>query len=757
MSLLRRLLPFYGGGDIKSDAVVIDTCNRLPPHTLELVGSDGTTLLLFTCMFGAYDVLPILLSKGANVDARNKGGATALHFTCFTDTFSPDSAMTLLRHGATAEVLEDEYGCSPLHWAGWAGHMELCKVLCIAGANPTTRDKNGNDPVDYANMGGHPECAKLLESFRSENGKDLTNDPKWLRHIDGNTGSSFYVNSDTGESLWGDDFRMAKEAEPDMEIVSSSVTTGVASESMDAQHVTTRSAGFAANDAVVSSLDEEFKATGVSGFNQLNNEESKLSSPNRRISIEVQSPLADILEVESSSSAGADDVVSMNEEPKFDHEEKIEGGYLEEKSRKFSSNPWGDEEVQEVKHHPKNDVAAHDKRNTSASFEDRISQLHSKMEAQLMDKLQHLENKISQQKEAPVKCDVDTARLQQNLAETSTTILHLKTEIGTRDLEILSLKQQIVRLETSLEKMQSKPTADVGVGNEDVGVDVISEEILAERVKQEQELLNSRDQINQLQTELKRVNASLSNTEKRCEETKHLLATAEQTVLDEKSSRSSMMQVLEQAQNGQRVDSSLTQSLRDENDRAQESISQLKEQLSIMQSNVSNETDGLREEIELLNTNILLEQKRVSKLENKLNQSIVSYEKALADSKIRHAKDVERVKGELNNIHKDELKRVKEQLKEEQLTRMEHEVSKNEAVLAMERATEKAASSERKLQEMMNFIKEAESLKVSNDKLHLSLQEETEKRKILHNTLEDMKVSGAVRCSCIAFRVLYIL
>jgi ERCC4-related helicase len=147
----------------------------------------------------------------------------------------------------------------------------------------------------------------------------------------------------------------------------------------------------------------------------------------------------------------------------------------------------------------------------------------------------------------------------------------------------------------------------------------------------------------------------------------------------------------------------------------------------------------------------------VSKLENKLNQTIVSYEKALADSKIRHAKDVERVKGELNNIHKDELKRVKEQLKEEQLTRMEHEVSKNEAVLAMERATEKAASSERKLQEMLNFIKEAESLKVSNDKLHLSLQEETEKRKILHNTLEDMKVSGAVRCSCIAFRVLYIL
>ena len=44
---------------------------------------------------------------------------------------------------------------------------------------------------------------------------------------------------------------------------------------------------------------------------------------------------------------------------------------------------------------------------------------------------------------------------------------------------------------------------------------------------------------------------------------------------------------------------------------------------------------------------------------------------------------------------------------------------------------------------MTAFINRTNELKEANDKLHISLSEEVEKRKVLHNTLEDLK--GRIR------------
>lgn len=112
--LLMRIMPFYGKGDGHSDTVVIDTIHRLPAHALEMQDIDGNTLLLLACQAGAYDLMPILLSRGCNVNTTNKVGATCLHFACFVDTFNPNAAMTMIRHGATAEVAEVEFG-----WYDW--------------------------------------------------------------------------------------------------------------------------------------------------------------------------------------------------------------------------------------------------------------------------------------------------------------------------------------------------------------------------------------------------------------------------------------------------------------------------------------------------------------------------------------------------------------------------------------------------------------------------------------------------------------
>ena len=47
---------------------------------------DGNTLLMITCQSGAFGLLPILLSKGCDVNARNNVGASCLHYACFAET-----------------------------------------------------------------------------------------------------------------------------------------------------------------------------------------------------------------------------------------------------------------------------------------------------------------------------------------------------------------------------------------------------------------------------------------------------------------------------------------------------------------------------------------------------------------------------------------------------------------------------------------------------------------------------------------------
>jgi hypothetical protein len=74
---------------------------------------------------------------------------------------------------------------------------------------------------------------------------------------------------------------------------------------------------------------------------------------------------------------------------------------------------------------------------------------------------------------------------------------------------------------------------------------------------------------------------------------------------------------------------------------------------------------------------------------------------------------------------------------------MELMVAKHDSDVAMENAIEKARLAESKLQKMTEFISKTEELKMSNDKLQISLQDQTEKRKMLHNTLEDIK--GRIR------------
>ena len=62
---------------------------------------------------------------------------------------SASASQTLIASGAALEI-KDAQACTPLHYAAAQGHIEVTKVLALAGASLKARDKAGKSPHDKA-------------------------------------------------------------------------------------------------------------------------------------------------------------------------------------------------------------------------------------------------------------------------------------------------------------------------------------------------------------------------------------------------------------------------------------------------------------------------------------------------------------------------------------------------------------------------------------------------------------------------------
>jgi hypothetical protein len=66
-----------------------------------------------------------------------------------------------LRLGGVVDALDDK-GRTPLILAASRGHVEICRFLLDAGADPTHADIKGNDALGVATANGHHAVAELL-------------------------------------------------------------------------------------------------------------------------------------------------------------------------------------------------------------------------------------------------------------------------------------------------------------------------------------------------------------------------------------------------------------------------------------------------------------------------------------------------------------------------------------------------------------------------------------------------------------------
>jgi ankyrin repeat protein len=125
---------------------------------LEAKNKDGDTALLCACWKGHIAVVKMLLDKDANIEAQNNNRKTALFYACSMGHIAV--VEMLVDKGANIEANKD--GIAPLLRASDYGHIAVVEMLINKGANIDAKNKNGNTALMQASANGHIAVVEML-------------------------------------------------------------------------------------------------------------------------------------------------------------------------------------------------------------------------------------------------------------------------------------------------------------------------------------------------------------------------------------------------------------------------------------------------------------------------------------------------------------------------------------------------------------------------------------------------------------------
>ncbi|MCX6877442.1 MAG: ankyrin repeat domain-containing protein [Verrucomicrobia bacterium] len=121
---------------------------------------EGQTALHWAAISGNVEVLGLLISKGAEVDAKDTlNGRTPLHHA--VNSADAKTVAILLDKGADITA-KDSNGCQPIHLATQAGNVEVLHLLLEKGAAVAATESHGDTPLHVAAASAKLEAARML-------------------------------------------------------------------------------------------------------------------------------------------------------------------------------------------------------------------------------------------------------------------------------------------------------------------------------------------------------------------------------------------------------------------------------------------------------------------------------------------------------------------------------------------------------------------------------------------------------------------
>ena len=108
---------------------------------------------------GHLHVLSLLIENGADLNASDPKGWTAVHTACFCN--DREALALLLKAGADAGA-RDGQGWTGVHYAAVHGHRQILDAVLASGVDVNATSASGNTPLRIAVEGGQREIARAL-------------------------------------------------------------------------------------------------------------------------------------------------------------------------------------------------------------------------------------------------------------------------------------------------------------------------------------------------------------------------------------------------------------------------------------------------------------------------------------------------------------------------------------------------------------------------------------------------------------------
>jgi ankyrin repeat protein len=158
----RQLTPWEAA--CLGDAEQLNEFIKNTPSLINTPSPDGFSLLGYACFFSQENIAALLISKGADINSASKNSmkVAPLHSAAASSNYALCSL--LLENGADINAVQ-QGGYTALHAAAQNGKTELVKLFLVNGADKNLLTEKGESAVSFAIAGSHMETARFIEDF----------------------------------------------------------------------------------------------------------------------------------------------------------------------------------------------------------------------------------------------------------------------------------------------------------------------------------------------------------------------------------------------------------------------------------------------------------------------------------------------------------------------------------------------------------------------------------------------------------------